>query len=131
VAGAPRKLLRAIVARLLGRKALEARLISRRWRGCSGPSASTSGTAQTYRVALGRLLPRLGDVLLEKLDAQTVADLVAELHGAGLPKQTIRKTVSVLAMVLDHAGVQPNPARDKLLVKMPREERRELQPPTA
>jgi hypothetical protein len=34
-------------------------------------------------------------------------------------------------MVLDHAGVQPNPARDKLLVKMPREERRELQPPTA
>jgi integrase len=34
-------------------------------------------------------------------------------------------------MVLDHAGIQPNPARDKLLVKMPREERRELQPPTA
>jgi hypothetical protein len=89
------------------------------------------GTAQTYRVALNRLLPRLGDVPLERLDAQTVADLVAELHGAGLRKQTIRKTVSVLAMVLDHAGIQPNPARDKLLVKMPREERRELHPPTA
>jgi integrase len=37
----------------------------------------------------------------------------------------------VLAMVLDHAGVQPNPARDRLTVKMPREERRELNPPTA
>jgi integrase len=41
------------------------------------------------------------------------------------------QTVSVLAMVLDHGRVQPNPARDKLIVKMPREERRELQPPTA
>jgi integrase len=66
-----------------------------------------------------------------KLDAQRVAGLVAELHAAGLKKQTIRKTVSVLAMVLDHARVQPNPARDKLTAKMPREERRELHPPTA
>jgi integrase len=82
------------------------------------------------RVALGRLLPRLGDVPLEKLDAQTVADLVAELHGAGLRKQTIRKTISVLAMVLDHAGMQPNPARDKVRVRLPREARRELHPPT-
>jgi hypothetical protein len=51
--------------------------------------------------------------------------------GAALKKQTIHKTVSVLAMVLDQARIQPNPARDKLTVKMPREERRELQPPTA
>jgi integrase len=89
------------------------------------------GTMQTYRVALGRLLPRLGDMFLEKLDAQTVADLVAELHAAKLKKQTIRKTVSVLAMVLDHAGLRENPARDKLIVRMPREERRHVQPPTA
>jgi integrase len=91
----------------------------------------SSGTAQTYKVALGRLLPRLGGTPVSQLDAQTVATLVAELHGAGLRKQTIRKTVSVLAMVLDHAGIQPNPARDKLTVRMPREERRELNPPTA
>jgi integrase len=91
----------------------------------------SAGTMQTYDVALGRLLPRFGDLTVDKLDAQTVADLVAELHAAGLKKQTIRKTVSVLAMVLDHARVQPNPARDKLTVKMPREERRELHPPTA
>jgi integrase len=91
----------------------------------------SEGTVQTYRVALGRLLPRLGDQLVERIDAQTVADLVAELHADGLRKQTIRKTVSVLAMVFDHGRVQPNPARDKLMVKMPREERRELQPPTA
>lgn len=89
------------------------------------------GTMQTYRVALGRLLPRLGDTPLEAIDAAAVAALVAELHAAGLRKQTIRKTVSVLAMILDHARVEPNPARDKLTVKMPREERRQVQPPTA
>jgi integrase len=57
-------------------------------------------------------------------------ELVAELTEAGLRKQTIRKTVSVLAMILDHHGVQPNPARDPR-VKLPREERRELNPPSA
>jgi integrase len=91
----------------------------------------SEGTMQTYRVALGRLIPRLGDEPVDRLDAQRVADLVGELHAEGLRKQTIRKTVSVLAMVLDHGRVQPNPARDKLTVRMPREERRELQPPTA
>jgi integrase len=34
-------------------------------------------------------------------------------------------------MVFDHAGVSPNPARDRVRVKLPREERREIQPPTA
>jgi integrase len=90
----------------------------------------SEGTAQTYRVALGRLLPRFGNEPVDRIDAQTVADLVADLHAAGLRKQTIRKTVSVLAMVLDHGRIQPNPARDKLTVKLPREERRELRPPT-
>jgi integrase len=90
-----------------------------------------TGTLQTYRVALGRILPRLGDTRVTALDAATVADLVAELHSEGLKRQTIRKTVSVLAMVLDHARVQPNPACDRLTVKLPREDRRHVQPPTA
>src|SRR6266496_2800214 len=34
-------------------------------------------------------------------------------------------------MVLDHARVEPNPARDRLTVKLPREERRHVEPPTA
>jgi integrase len=38
--------------------------------------------------------------------------------------------VSVLAMVLDHAGIDPNPARDNRTIRLPREERRELNPPT-
>jgi integrase len=59
-----------------------------------------------------------------------LAELVAELTANGLRKQTIRKTVSVLAMILDHHGVQPNPARDRR-VRLPREERRELTRPRA
>ncbi|MDP9308347.1 MAG: hypothetical protein M3P15_08565, partial [Actinomycetota bacterium] len=105
------------------------RQLAKRWQ--ASRVDVSAGTLQTYSVALGRLLPRLGDKPADRIDAQTVADLVAELHAAGLRKQTIRKTVSVLAMVLDHAAIQPNPARDKLTVKMPREERRELRPPTA
>jgi integrase len=105
------------------------RTLAKRWQ--ASRVDVSSGTMRTYRVSLGRLLPRLGDTAVERIDAQAVADLVAELHAAGLRKQTIRKTVSVLAMVLDHARITPNPARDKLTVRLPREERRELHPPTA
>ncbi len=34
-------------------------------------------------------------------------------------------------MVFDHAGVSPNPARDRVRVRLPREERPEIQPPAA
>jgi integrase len=91
----------------------------------------SEGTLQTYRVALGRLIPRLGGTPVAEVDAQMVAALVVELHALELRKQTIRKTVSVLAMILDYSGVQPNPARDKQTVRLPREERRHVEPPTA
>jgi integrase len=91
----------------------------------------SDGTMATYRVAINRIRGPLGSMALGLIDAATVARFAAELHGAGLRKQTIRKTVSVLAMILDHERIQPNPARDKLTVRLPREERREVQPPTA
>lgn len=34
-------------------------------------------------------------------------------------------------MVFDHAGIAPNPARDRVRVKLPREARAEIAPPTA
>ena len=34
-------------------------------------------------------------------------------------------------MLLDHAGVSPNPARDKVGVRLPREAKKEIQPPSA
>src|SRR4051812_33329022 len=43
-----------------------------------------------------RVLPRMGNAAVAEIDAQSVAALVADLHAAGLKKQTIRKTVSVL-----------------------------------
>jgi integrase len=86
------------------------------------------GTAQTYRVALGRVLPLIGDVPLIDVSVATVTELVAEL--GSLKRESLRKTLSVLAMVLDHEGVQPNPVRDAR-VKLPRGERRHVNPPTA
>jgi integrase len=53
------------------------------------------------------------------------------LHSNGARRETIRKTVSALAMTFDHHRVQPNPARDKLAVRLPRQQVEEIQPPTA
>jgi integrase len=50
---------------------------------------------------------------------------------ANKSRETIRKTVTVLAMVFDHAGVTPNTARDRVRVRLPREQRPEISPPTA
>jgi integrase len=109
--------------------AVTLRQLAKRWQGARVEVAA--GRLRTFEVALGRLLRRYGERSGERIDAQAVADLVGELHAGGLKKQTIRKTVSVLAMVLDFGRVTPNPARDKVTVKLPREERRELRPPTA
>jgi integrase len=89
------------------------------------------GTAATHRVNLRRLLPILGDRQLDEIEPSHVAQLVSELHEKGLKRESIRKTVATLAMVLDYGGVAPNPARDKLTVKLPRETRLEPKPPTA
>ena len=92
----------------------------------------SAGTMQTYRVALGRLLPRLGDRPVDSIDAQTVAELVAELHAAGLKKQTIRKTLSVLAMVFDHGRRRAEPgARQADGEAAARGAARTVKPPTA
>jgi integrase len=68
---------------------------------------------------------------VDTITAQDVADAVAALHAAGKKRETIRKAVTALAMVLDHAGITPNPARDKIIVKLPREQAEELNPPIA
>ena len=91
------------------------------------------GTAATHRVNLGRLLPVLGNRDVDSIQPADVAAFVSRLHGDGLKRESIRKTVSTLAMVLDFAGRrgESNPARDRLTVKLPREARDEPKPPTA
>jgi integrase len=88
-------------------------------------------TIVQHTTALNRALPLIGSLRLDDITPQRVADLVAALHADGKARESIRKTVTATAMVLDHAGVQPNPARDRVLVKLPREEIEEPNPPIA
>jgi hypothetical protein len=56
--------------------------------------------------------------------------VVATLHGQGTARETIRKTLGTGAMVLDHAGTNPNPARDRS-IKLPPDDSEEVNPPSA
>lgn len=91
----------------------------------------TDATAVGHRVQLGRVLPLLGPLRVDEITAADIAELVTALHAAGRRRETIRKSVSVLAQVLDFAGIKENPARDRVHVRLPREEREEPTPPTA
>lgn len=79
----------------------------------------SSGTATLHRVALGRVLPTLGARRVDELTAADVAELVAKLHADEYKRETIRKSVTALAQVLDYHGITLNPARDRIKVKLP------------
>jgi integrase len=100
-----------------------------RWQGSRVDVAAN--TERQHATALARIPAAFRIRHIDTLTPQDVADLVGELHAAGKKRETIRKTLSVLAMILDHAGVTPNPARDRIVVKLPREEPEEPNPPTA
>jgi hypothetical protein len=89
------------------------------------------GTAATHRVNLGRILPVLGTRPIDSIRSAEVAKLVVTLAENGLARESIRKTIATLAMVFDYHGVQPNPARDRRTVRLPRDDREEVNPPAA
>lgn len=99
-----------------------------RWRASRVDVAEA--TKVLHRVALGRVMPLIGDRRVDEISPQDVADLVGKL-AADYKRETIAKSITALAQVLDHAGVAPNPARDKRHVRLPREEREEIEPPIA
>ena len=103
------------------------RMVAERWRESRVDVAES--TRVLHRVALGRVLPTLGKRPVDKITAADVAELVASM-ALRYKRETISKSITALAQVLDFAGVSPNPARDKAHVRLPREERREPQPPT-
>jgi integrase len=72
----------------------------------------------------------IGQRGIDTLTAQDFIDVVARRHTQGVARETIRKTLGAGAMTLDHAGISPNPARDRS-IKLPREEREEISPPSA
>lgn len=88
-------------------------------------------TRLQHRSAVRALLPVLGNRRVDAITAADVADLVAALTAQGKARETVRKSLLALAMILDHEGVAPNPARDKVRVRLPREEKAEILPPTA
>jgi integrase len=99
-----------------------------RWRASRVDVAA--GTAAAHAVNLNRILPRLGKRAIVEITPADVAELVAELGGEQLARESIRKTLSTLAMIFDFVEISPNPVRHAS-VKLPREDRAEPTPPTA
>jgi integrase len=91
----------------------------------------SENTRLQHRSAVNAVLPTLGACRVDEITAADVAELVAELTAKGRKRETTRKSLLVLAMIFDHAGVSPNPARDKITVRLPREQKAEIVPPTA
>jgi integrase len=91
----------------------------------------SNGTRLQHRSAVRAMLPTLGNKRVDTITTVDVAELVATLAEKGRKRETIRKTLLALGMVLDHAGVQPNPARDRVNVRLPRADKAEIAPPTA
>jgi integrase len=87
-------------------------------------------TRVLHRVALGRVVPILGEMRVDEVGETDVQRLVAQLAEAGKKRETIRKSVKYLAAVLDEHGRDPNPARSRR-VRLPHEETQELNPPLA
>ena len=102
--------------------------VAKRWQASRVDVRET--TLVQHRVALGRVLPVLGDRRLDVLTWADVQDLVSRFDSAGKARESIRKSRTALAMVLDFAGISPNVARDPR-IKLPREEPEAMEPPLA
>jgi integrase len=101
---------------------------SARWRETRVDVAES--TRVLHRVALGRVIPILGDRHLDELTVDDVNSLVVQLAATGRKRETIRKSVKYLAAVLEENGIEPNPARDRR-IRLPHAEPVELEPPTS
>jgi integrase len=101
---------------------------AKRWQASR---VDVSDATATYHLSALNRASALHDRRIDDITPADVAELVAQLVDDGKARETIRKTVTVLGMIFDHAGVQPNPARDRVRVRLPREERPELNPPAA
>jgi integrase len=86
-------------------------------------------TKLQHRSAMRNLLAVLGTQRVNEITPDAVSQLVTQLSETR-KRETVRKSLLVLGMVLDHAGIEPNPARAKS-IKLPREQKTEINPPTA
>lgn len=65
-------------------------------------------TVVQHRTALGRVPREFAQLAVDKIRPADVATLVAGLVEDGKARESIRKTLTAVAMVLDYAGVSPN-----------------------
>jgi integrase len=101
-----------------------------RWQDCRVDISDN--TRLQHRSAVNAMLPTLGDRRVDTITPADVAELVATLTAKGRKRETIRKSLLVGAMIFDHAGfADRNPFRDKITVRLPREQKAEIVPPTA
>lgn len=105
------------------------KVVGDRWRKSRVDVADA--TAITHRTNLERILRVVGDKAVDSITPTVVAQFVADLIADELARESIRKTLSTFAMILDFADVTPNPARDRVVVKLPRNDGVEVSPPTA
>ena len=77
-----------------------------------------SAATATYQRSAIRRAKALLSRRVDEITASEVAALVGDLAAAGKSRETIRKTLTVLSMVLDFVGVTPNPARDRVRVRL-------------
>jgi integrase len=108
--------------------ALSVEAALRAWRESRRDVAPATRTS--HESACKRAVELLGDTPVDALSASDVAAMVGAMHEAGLARSTISKSLTVLRFALDDLDVSPNPARDRR-VKLPREERAEVDPPSA
>jgi integrase len=99
-----------------------------RWLGSRIDVAAN--TSANHRAAVSSIVPLIGDRDIDTLTPADVAELVATLSKTR-KRETVRKTLLALAMLLDYAGLDPNPARDKTAVRLPFEKKTEVKPPSA
>ncbi|MFL5977781.1 MAG: tyrosine-type recombinase/integrase [Gaiellaceae bacterium] len=92
---------------------------------------TSENTRLMHRSAVRAMLPLLGSRPVDAISPADVQELIGGLAAKGRKRETSRKSVLALGMVLDFAGVQPNPARDRVHVRLPRAEHVEINPPTA
>lgn len=87
----------------------------------------TDGSRLAIETHVKALLPAFGMMAPEAI---TPADVQAWITQSTLKPRTRRQYVGTLRLVLDHARVDPNPARDRS-IRFPRVEREVVQPPSS
>jgi integrase len=90
-------------------------------------------TAKMHRSSFSRIFkvaPKLRDRQVDRITVEDVVELVAALAANPYKRETVKKSRDALAMALDFAGTDPNPARDKR-VKLPKERKAHVPPPLA